>query len=281
MVADSATGDKRPADDGAGDGDGPGGGDGPGDGNTGEWLLQIPQRELTGESTRDVPVSVILPTYNEAENVERAIERCRAALSTHRAEILVVDDDSPDRTWQLVRTAYLDAEDVRVVRRTGERGLASAVSKGFEEARHEVCAVMDADLQHPPEKLPDLLAAFDDGVDLVVGSRYLHGGGIENWSLQRRLVSRGASAVAKAVLPQTRDIADPLSGFFAVRKGAVHDVELAPTGYKILLEVLVKCDYDGVAEVPYVFTERERGESKLTSGEYRNFLEHVISLRSS
>ena len=272
MVADSAMGGDRPTDDGVGGG---------GRSENGEWLLRVPPKELAEESAQDVPVTVILPTYNEAENVERAIERCRAALSAHTAEILVVDDDSPDRTWQLVRTAYLNAEDVRVVRRTGERGLASAVSKGFEEASHQVCAVMDADLQHPPEKLPDLLAAFEDGVDLVIGSRHLPGGGIENWSLQRRIVSRGASTVAKAVLPQTRGIADPLSGFFAVRQRVVHDVELAPTGYKILLEVLARCEYDGVAEVPYVFTERERGESKLTGAEYRNFLEHLLSLRFS
>lgn len=233
----------------------------------------------SGEATRNVPVTVILPTYNEAENVETAIDRCRAALAAHTAEILVVDDDSPDRTWQLVRTAYTNARDVRVVRRVGERGLASAVSRGFEEASHQVCAVMDADLQHPPEKLPDLLAAFDDDVDLVVGSRYRQGGGIENWPTWRRVVSRGAGLVAKALLPSARGIADPLSGFFAVRRRVVHGVELSPTGYKILLEILATCEYDGVREVPYVFSERERGESKLTAEEYRNFLEHVLSLR--
>ncbi|EMA47544.1 polyprenol monophosphomannose synthase [Halococcus saccharolyticus] len=224
-------------------------------------------------------VSIIIPTYNERENIERVVDRCRAALADYRFEIVVVDDDSPDKTWQLVADAYEGAEAVRIVRRTEESGLATAVSRGFDEATAELCAVIDADLQHPPEKLPALIEAFDTGADIVIGSRHVAGGGVENWSLLRRIVSRGAMTITKLALAPTRGISDPMSGFFAIRREIIDGVALAPTGYKILLEVLMKCEYDRIAEVPYVFTERERGESKLTADEYLGFLAHIYDLR--
>jgi len=232
-----------------------------------------------GTAADERSVSIIIPTYNERENIERVVERCQAALADYRFEIVVVDDDSPDGTWQLVEDSYAETEAVRIVRRTTESGLATAVSRGFDEASFELCAVIDADLQHPPEKLPELVAAFDDGADIAIGSRHVPGGGVENWSTFRRVVSRGAMTIAKLALPPTRAIADPMSGFFAVRRAILDDVTLAPTGYKILLEILMKCDYHRVAEVPYVFTERERGESKLSAGEYIDFLRHVCDLR--
>lgn len=229
--------------------------------------------------THERSVSIIIPTYNERENIERVVDRCREALSAYRFEIVIVDDDSPDKTWQLAQNTYAGAESVRIVRRTEESGLATAVSRGFHEAHYEFCAVIDADLQHPPEKLPELIAAFDTGADIVIGSRHVAGGGVENWSRFRRIVSRGAMSITKLALPPTRGISDPMSGFFAIRREIIDGVALAPTGYKILLEVLMKCEYDRIAEVPYVFTERERGESKLTAEEYLGFLEHVYALR--
>jgi glycosyltransferase involved in cell wall biosynthesis len=238
-------------------------------------------RDGQSSASRGRSVSIIIPTYNERENIERVVERCRDALDGYRFEIVVVDDDSPDKTWQLVADSYEDAKTVRIVRRTEESGLATAVSRGFDEASYECCAVIDADLQHPPEKLPELIAAFDDGADIAIGSRHIAGGGVENWSAFRRVVSRGAMAITKLALSPTRGIADPMSGFFAIRRELIDDVALAPTGYKILLEVLMKCEYDEVVEVPYVFTERERGESKLTPDEYFEFLEHVCRLRRS
>ena len=231
----------------------------------------------TDEAGRSV--SVVVPTYNERENVRAVVDRCSAALAGYDFEIVVVDDDSPDGTWHVVRETYADTEWVRVVRREGKFGLATAVSRGFREASTELCAVIDADLQHPPEKLPALIDAFDPGVDVVIGSRYTAGGAIEGWSPGRRLVSRGASAIARVGLPATRGVADPLSGFFAVRRDLLDGVRLSPIGYKILLEVLAKCEYGRVVEVPYVFREREKGESKLTAREYWEFLGHVGALR--
>ncbi|WP_233204287.1 polyprenol monophosphomannose synthase [Halegenticoccus soli] len=233
----------------------------------------------TPRSVRESAISIIIPTYNESQNVVHVIERCRAALEGYEFEIIVVDDDSPDGTWKLVEDQYADDPEIRVVRRTDGRGLAAAVSRGFREASCEYCAVMDADLQHPPEKLPELIEALQPGVDVVIGSRHVDEGGIEDWPWIRRLVSRGATFIARLAVPEVRGISDPMSGFFAIRREVVSGIDLRPTGYKILLEILAKGDYDRVVEVPYVFRERERGSSKLTMQEYVRFLEHVLMLR--
>lgn len=234
-----------------------------------------------GTDERGRSISLVVPTYNERENVRAVVDRCSAALSAYDFEIVVVDDDSPDETWRLVDRVYGDEDRVRIVRRRGKLGLATAISRGFREASSELCAVIDADLQHPPEKLPALIDAFDPDVDVVIGSRYAAGGAIEDWPLARRVVSRGASRIAKLALPATRAVSDPLSGFFAVRREVLDGVSLSPVGYKILLEVLAKCEYDRVVEVPYVFRERDRGESKLTASEYVEFLKHVRTLRGA
>lgn len=230
----------------------------------------------TGRGTTSL--SVIIPTYNERENIEYVLSRCLESLDGYDVECIVVDDDSPDRTWAYVDEAYHGDSRVRVLRRTDARGLATAVADGFAASSTEYCAVIDADLQHPPERLLDLLEALEAGADIAIGSRHIDGGGIENWSRARKLVSMGATNIAKALVPATRGIADPMSGFFAVRRELVTDVHLDPTGYKILLELLTKCEYETVVEVPYVFTERERGESKLSATEYQSFLEHLVML---
>jgi dolichol-phosphate mannosyltransferase len=221
-------------------------------------------------------VSVVLPTYNEVGNVTGIVEDCREALADHETELLVVDDDSPDGTWRVARDAYADAPDVRIVRRTGERGLASAVARGFREASNEVCAALDADFQHPPRRLPALVAPFaDPAVDVVVGSRYAERGRIEGWSPARRLLSAAARLAVRATVPPARVVSDPTSGFFAVRRSVVATADLRPVGYKILLEVLSRSRYDRVVEVPYAFRGRQRGESKLTARECGRFVEHL------
>lgn len=237
------------------------------------------QRLRKGSVDRQTSVSVVIPTYNESGNVRTVVDRCRSVLRNYPFEIIVVDDDSPDETWRVVRETYRDDKAVSVVRRTEDRGLATAVARGFREASFDVCVVLDADLQHPPGKVPDLVEAFDEGTDIVIGSRYTEGGAVENWSFARRLVSRGATRIARGGLPDARGIDDPLSGFFAVRRRLVRDDVFYPLGYKILLELLVKCDHDRVVEVPYTFSEREHGDSNLTPGEYLNFLRHVGRLR--
>lgn len=223
-------------------------------------------------------VSVIIPTYNEVENICRIIGRVQAALAENPHEIIVVDDNSPDKTWRVAREEHATDASVRVIRRTDEQDLGTAVQRGFEEATNEFCAVIDADLQHPPERLPGFLDAFGPGVDLVIGSRHVPGGGIEGWPAHRHLISRGATWLAKAGVPAARGLSDPMSGFFVVRRSKVESVDLNPRGYKILLEILTKCDIEGVFEHPYTFQERDRGESKLTLAQQLAFVEHLVML---
>jgi dolichol-phosphate mannosyltransferase len=195
-------------------------------------------------------------------------------------ELIVVDDDSPDETWRVAEDASAETDRVRVLRRQSERGLGTAVAFGFERATKEFCVVIDADLQHPPELIPELANHVTEYVDVVIGSRYQKGGRVVNWPLSRQIISRGAIGLTKLCLDEARGLNDPLSGFFLVRRSVLDDVDLEPMGYKILLEVLVECDYSHVVEVPYRFDERQRGSSKLTSDACRAFLAHLLALRS-
>lgn len=229
---------------------------------------------------RTETASIIIPTYNEAENIEHVVDRILSALekTKYGIEILVMDDDSPDGTWKKAQEEYQDDSRVHVVRRREQPGLSMAVSEGFIRAAGEFCAVIDADLQHPPERLPSLIDEIAGGADVAIGSRHIEGGGIENWSSSRKVISKGAGYIAELSVPSARNLSDPMSGFFAVRRSVVDGVLLEPRGYKILLELLAKCDVGEIVEVPYVFKERERGESKLTLGEYQNFAEHILGL---
>lgn len=227
---------------------------------------------------REPSISVIIPTYNERQNIRHVIDRCLDAVGMYLIEILVVDDDSPDGTWRLVSETYRDDDRITVLRRTDETGLATAVSLAFREAVHDICVVLDADLQHPPERISELIDAFTTDVDLVVGSRLHEAGGIDDWSPFRRLVSSTATRLTQLLVPPTRDVTDPMSGFFAVRRSCVAGADLDPLGYKIFLEVLVRADIDRIEEVPYTFHDRERGDSKLTAGQYLRFVEHNLKL---
>jgi len=224
-------------------------------------------------------LSVIIPTYNEAENIITVIDRVSRALDNIEHEVLVVDDDSPDNTWKIVELAYENNPRVNVYRRKSDKGLAKAVKHGFEQSNHTCCAVIDADLQHPPEKLPELLFHMNEDTKIVIGSRRTDFGRIEQWSLTRKIVSVGATAIAKLALPITREINDPLSGFFIIRRDFVEDMFLQPNGYKILLELLVRGNIQEAIEVPFTFDERAHGESNLTTNEYWSFLKHVHDLR--
>jgi len=233
----------------------------------------VPGRE--GEER--MKVSIIIPTYNERDNLEELFRRISAALKGHDYEIVVVDDDSPDRTWEFAEELSKEYP-VRVIRRTKEKGLSSAVIRGFEEASGDVFVVMDADLQHPPEKIPDLLEAIEGGADIAIGSRYVKGGKVENWYWYRKLISRGAIMIGRIALPKIRHVKDPVSGFFALRREVVEGAELNPVGFKILMEILVKGRYDRVEEVPFTFGLRNAGESKLGTGTILSYLRHLYRL---
>jgi len=223
-------------------------------------------------------LSLIVPTYNEVDNIATLARRVHEALSSHCSyELIVVDDDSPDGTAEAARG--LESQyPVRVFVRHNERGLASAVIHGFGKAGGEVLGVIDADLQHPPEMIPDLLQRARDGADVVVGSRYEAGGGTEKWTRERLIVSKVAKMLAQLLLPSSKKVSDPLSGFFLFKRRVIEGVKLDPVGYKILLEILVRGKVERVASVPYIFRGREAGASKYGIREQINYLRHILRL---
>ncbi|MEC9000732.1 MAG: glycosyltransferase [Actinomycetota bacterium] len=234
------------------------------------------------EADPSIRLSMVVPTFDEAGNIEALLRRLHAVLagSGEGFEIIVVDDDSPDQTWEVAGAVATELAEVRVIRRIGVSGLATAVICGWSHARGEVLGVIDGDGQHPPEVVADLLEAMDGRTEVAVASRHVDGGGVSDWSALRRLLSRGAQALGLLLLPSTVGrVTDPMSGYFLVRRDVVADVELDPVGYKILLEVLARGEVRRVAERPYVFLERAEGESKVSAGHYLGYLRHLLRLR--
>ena len=230
-------------------------------------------------------ISIVLPTYNEARSIQEVL--CRASEALRKAEedheLIVVDDSSPDRTADLAE-ALASKIPVRVLRRPGRQGLATAVVDGWSIARGEMLGVMDADLQHPPEVLTRLVSALrDKNVDVAIATRSGPGGGsAAEWRWMRRLTSWAARHLAACVLPRTlADLSDPMSGMFLIRARALQGVRLEPTGYKILLEVLGKAHYSELVEVPFVFQARSLGSSKLGMRESLQYLAHLGRLARS
>jgi dolichol-phosphate mannosyltransferase len=169
---------------------------------------------------------------------------------------------------------------LRVMRRQHERGLSSAVIRGWQAARGQVLGVIDGDLQHPPHVLLQLLSAIEQGADLAVASRHVEGGGVSSWSFVRRFLSRGAQLLGLVLLPGVLGrVSDPMSGYFIVRRTCIAGSTLNPVGYKILIEVLARGSVRQVAEVGYVFLERLEGSSKVTWKQYVEYLHHLIRLR--
>lgn len=219
-------------------------------------------------------VTVIIPTYNERPSLAALHPRLMDALAPYDAEVLVVDDDSPDGTGDFVRS--LEPGGVwRLLSRPGRGGLATAVRDGFEHARGDILVVMDADGSHPPETIPALVGPVAHGdAELVLASRHRPGAAVTGLPVYRQLISAGASLLA---LPLTR-VSDPMSGFFALHRAVITRTRLAPSGFKILLEILVKCHPRPVAEVPYHFGNRIAGRSKLGRGPILSYVRHLSRL---
>ena len=222
-------------------------------------------------------LSIVIPTYNEGENITPLVERINQALSGYDYEILFVDDDSRDGTADII--AGLSSKyPVRVAVRKNERGLASAVVHGINNTTGDRVLVMDADLQHPPEVIPDLVKAAEDGADVVVGSRYVKGGACQEWGLFRKLVSTVSTIMAHVFLPPTRSVKDPMSGLFMFDRKVVANARLQPLGYKILLEILMEGEFQKITEVPFTFVTRDEGESKLSTRQQIQYIKHLYSL---
>lgn len=223
-------------------------------------------------------LSIVIPTYNERTRVGELIERISTVFRDHAlaGEIIIVDDNSPDGTG-----AYVDSLSeqfpVRVVHRPGKLGLGTAVVDGFAAARGNVLGVMDADLSHPPDVLPRMVSALNQWqADVVIASRYIPGGGTKNWPFVRRAMSRFACLLA---WPLT-GASDATSGFFLIRRRAAENTRIKAGGFKICLELLVRGEVRTIVEVPYEFSDRAAGESKMNWREASGYFRQIRDLWS-
>ena len=229
-------------------------------------------------------VSVIVPTYNEADNIVEVIDRLRRVLGGEPHEIIIVDDDSPDGTWQLARRHGADDPAVRVIRRIGERGLASAVLDGMAAAEGDALAVIDGDLQHDESVLPAMVrSVLDDGADVCVGTRTAESGSFGDRARSRQWVTAAGTALVRRLLPRLRRTSDPLSGFFVVSRRlyerAAPRISRGLREYKILWAFLARSGGLTVTEVGYDFRPRGGGETKLSGAVLLDDLVNALALR--
>lgn len=223
-------------------------------------------------------LSIIIPTYNEKDNVRPLIAQIADALDDVCDYELLFVDDSSDETPALLAELALASPKVRYIHRSDKTGLASAVVRGFGEARGDILAVMDADLQHPPRLLAPMVGLIEGGADVVLPSRYIDGGASEGLSPIRTLASKAARFASKVFLGAMRKMSDPMSGFFMIRKSVIEGVQFRPIGWKILMEVMVLGRYKSVVEIPYGFEKRHAGTSKLSMRVTVQYFLHILSL---
>lgn len=221
-------------------------------------------------------VSVIIPTYNEREGIEDQISVIFKSLNGAgiKGEVVIVDDDSPDKTWEFCESLK-SKYNLTVVHRVGKRGLASAVIDGFHAAHGDIRGVMDADGSHDAGILPDMVRSIQAGeCDLAIGSRYIPGGGTKDWPWHRIFISKFAIALGK---PLTR-VQDITSGFCLFHKDVIEGVDLDPIGWKIVLEIIIKGNHRKWKEFPYIFRDREKGKSKIGKGAVMDYIKHLLKL---
>lgn len=215
-------------------------------------------------------ISIIIPTYNEAENIQIIVERIRKLVN---CEIIIVDDNSPDRTYTIAQKISKQYSNITAIKREEEKDLSTAVIQGFKHAKGDIIGVIDADLSHPPELILKLIKYLDRN-DIAIASRLVSGGAVEKWPIQRELISKIATLLAK---PLTK-VKDPLSGFFFFKKRVIRGIKLNPIGYKILLEILVKANYQSYKEIPYTFRNRNVGKSKINTKVLLKYVLHLLRL---
>jgi dolichol-phosphate mannosyltransferase len=223
-------------------------------------------------------LSLVIPTYNEKENIQRLFLVLKEVLEKNKidSEIIVVDDNSPDGTGQILEELKTKYQNLKIIHRKGKLGLSSAVIEGFKVAQGDILGVMDADLSHPPEKIPEMYQSLLKGADLVIGSRYVKGGKIEGWNLYRKILSRGATFLARVFV----NVKDPMSGFFMIKKDLIIKKEINSKGFKILLELLIKTNCKNVTEMPITFINRTEGKSKAGIKEIIYYLKNLVGYLS-
>ncbi len=232
------------------------------------------------QQTTGLPVlSVVVPTFNERDNVAKLYRKLDATLTGVAWEVVFVDDNSPDRTWEVVRDLARQDSRVRCIRRIGRRGLSGACIEGILASSAPYAAVMDADLQHDETQLPKMLSLLESGqAELVIGSRYVEGGSADSFDKQRAGFSAFATSIAKRVLAVA--VADPMSGFFMIRRDKFEQLapRLSTQGFKILLDIVATAHGElKTVEVPFTFGARLHGESKLDSMVALDFLGLVLA----
>jgi len=222
----------------------------------------------------DNGLAIIIPTLNERDNVPIVVERLNRALAGIAWEAIFVDDDSPDGTADVVRALSRRQTNIRCLQRLGRRGLASACIDGILASAAPYAAVMDGDLSHPPELLPALVGAVRSGREIAIASRSVSGATVLNWPWKRRVLSRLGNLLARPLVP----VADATSGYFVCQVQLVKSLMPDARGFKILLEILVRGGVQRVQEVPYAFTDRVHGSSKLAARTMWCYLIQLIQL---
>ncbi len=220
-------------------------------------------------------ISITIPTFNESKNIEELIKRIDTTMRKNKLEYecIVVDDNSPDKTYKKAIELSKEYPIKTIVRE--EKGLASAILRGFNESTGDIIGVMDSDLQHPPEIIPELVKPIiENKVELTIGSRLVKGGVVEDWPLHRKLISKIARVI---VIPLT-EVKDSMSGLFFLRKEVIEGVELETMGYKLGLEIFVKGNYERMLEVPFTFKDRSVGSSKLNAKIHLEYLKQIFKL---
>jgi dolichol-phosphate mannosyltransferase len=232
---------------------------------------------LSAPPSQRPALSIIVPTYNERDRLKDLVVAVFGAYAAEGldAELIIVDDNSPDGTGALADELAQQYR-VQVLHRSGKLGLGTAVVAGFDAAQASIVGVIDADLSHPPSLLPRMLSIMQQAsADVVIGSRYIPGGGTKNWPMGRLLLSRLACVMARPLTP----VRDATSGFFLIRRDLARGVRISAGGFKICLELLIRGRPASVVEVPYVFEGRTAGESKMNLKEAMGYLQQLRDLR--
>lgn len=220
-------------------------------------------------------ISIMLPTYNERENLPILIEKI-ISLKLN-VKLIIIDDNSPDGTGKLADKLAEKYKNIRVYHRYHEKGLGSAIKFGFEKTRSDFVGVMDTDLSHNPKTIVEIFKKIKEGADFIIGSRYVDGGGIREWPFLRRFISKIATWMVK---PLTH-VKDPMSGFFFIKKDVIRNMEINPESCKICLDIIVRGRYKKIVEVPYIFTNRKKGKTKIfTPREIMKYLKYIAYLYS-
>jgi dolichol-phosphate mannosyltransferase len=274
------------------------------------YNLQPGQEEKLTSSKMTVDVSIIIPTYNESHNIKSLLRSIEHSIPRSLfAELVVVDDNSPDKTGEIAEAYYQGTDkrgnnqdsdvhqskianigldlntrhytncDLKVIHREEKKGLVSAILEGIRSSNGQIILVMDADFSHSPSLIPEMVHELKNSeVDIVIASRYVEGGRIHGWPLKRRLLSKGATKIAQYGLLIKKEVKDPMSGFFALNRHVLDNIQIDSAGYKILLEILVKADNARVKEIPYTFKNRKTGKSKLDNAVIWDYIKAVYHL---